>query len=164
MIPFCCKMVTAGGSFLIQCARSGGLQRFHVHANECKWFYKVSWCCCACSFPIIQRPRCPAETQLLSLPCLTEQPLNRGSCGLAPLTTRRNICHSFFNSVFTCFHKWCSHLGEELLKWLGLCLYPPAFFFGSAWCQCEFWAHPEAAPRSPWLLHTRCGSEISPCG
>lgn len=36
--------------------------------------------------------------------------------------------------------------------------------FGSARCQCEFWVHPEAAPSSPWLLHTRCGSEMSSCG
>lgn len=44
-------------------------------------------------------------------------------------------------------------------------MHPPAFFL-LFFClmQSEFWAHPGAALSSPWLLHTQCGSEMSPCG
>lgn len=70
------------------------------------------------------------------------------------------FCSHMFPQIVQLFRRGTIKVAESVH--VSTCLF--FFFSGSAGYQSEFWACPGAALSSPWLLHTRCGSEISPYG
>lgn len=72
-----------------------------------------------------------------------------------------SIIHFAIPFLHVSANSMCSHLGEMSYSSGCICACKNLNFFGSGQCQSVFWAIPEAAPSSPWLLPSQHSPEMS---